>query len=74
MKKSVASVLAGMTLGIALAGTASMGCAYGGVSGSGADKVVIARNDGFLFGILRKVFVCKVGDSGVTSCAEGESP
>jgi hypothetical protein len=73
MKKSVASVLAGVTLGLALAGT-SMGCGYGGVSGSGADKVVIARNDGFLFGILRKVFVCKVADSGVTACAEGESP
>jgi hypothetical protein len=71
MKKSVALVLAGMTLGLALAGT---GCAYGGVSGSGTDKVVIARNDAFLFGILRKVFVCKVADSGVTACAEGESP
>jgi hypothetical protein len=71
MKKSVASVLAGITLAMSLG---SMGCAYGGVSGSGADKVVIARNDGFLFGILRKVYVCKVADSGVTACADSESP
>ena len=48
MKKSIASVLAAFTV----AGALSMGCAYGGVSGVGADKVVIARNDGFLFGIL----------------------
>jgi hypothetical protein len=74
MKKSVASLLAGLTLGLTLAGTASMGCAYGGVSGSGTDKVVIARNDGFLFGILRKVYVCKVADSGVSACADSESP
>jgi hypothetical protein len=70
MKKSIASVLAAVTV----AGALSMGCMYGGVSGVGADKVVIARNDGFLFGILRKVFVCKVGDTGVSACAEGDSP
>jgi hypothetical protein len=71
MKKSIAFALAGITLALAVGST---GCAYGGVSGSGADKVVIARNDGFLFGILRKVFVCKVADSGVTACADSESP
>ena len=70
MKKSVASVLAGITLASAL----SMGCAYGGVAGSGADKVVIARNDAFLFGILRKVFVCKVTDTGLTSCQSADAP
>ena len=70
MKKSIASVLAALTV----AGALSMGCAYGGVSGVGGDKVVIARNDAFLFGILRKVFVCKVADTGVSACAEGDSP
>ena len=54
--------------------SAASGCAYGGVSGAGADKVVITRNDAFLFGILRKVFVCKVTDAGVSACAEGTSP
>ncbi len=70
MKKSVLSVLACITIASSLA----TGCAYGGVGGVGADKVVIARNDAFLFGILRKVFVCKVTDAGVTACAEGEAP
>ncbi len=54
--------------------SAASGCGYGGAAGAGPDKVVITRNDGFLFGILRKVFVCKVTDGGVTSCAEGTSP
>ena len=49
------------------------GCAYAGVSASG-DKVVIARNDGFLFGALRKVYVCKIGDAGVTDCQTADSP
>jgi len=45
------------------------GCAYGGMTTAG-DKVVIARNDAFLFGALRKVFVCKVSDAGVTGCVD----
>jgi len=49
------------------------GCAYGGVAVSG-DKAVVARNDGFLFGILRKVSVCKVTDAGLTSCQSSEAP
>lgn len=49
------------------------GCSYAGVAASG-DKVVIARNDGFLFGILRKVYVCKITDAGVSNCAEADSP
>jgi hypothetical protein len=49
------------------------GCAYGGVGAVG-DKAVIARNDGFLFGILRKVYVCKVTDSGLASCASADAP
>jgi hypothetical protein len=50
----------------ALAGSLG-GCAYGGMTTAG-DKVVIARNDLFLFGALRKIFVCKVSDAGVTGC------
>lgn len=52
----------------ALAGALG-GCAYGGMTTVG-DKVVIARNDNFLFGALRKVFVCKVSDAGVTGCVD----
>jgi hypothetical protein len=53
---------------------AATGCAYGGLGGVGTDKVVITRNDAFLFGALRQVFVCKVADSGVSSCQSAESP
>ncbi|MBL8611447.1 MAG: hypothetical protein JNL38_29150 [Myxococcales bacterium] len=68
MKKTVALLLAAGTLVSVVAG-----CAYGGVAVVN-DKAIIARNDAFLYGALRKVFVCKVADSGVSACAEGESP
>jgi hypothetical protein len=69
MKRALATVLAAS----ALAG-AITGCAYGSIATSGTDKVVITRQDAFLFGLLRKVFVCKIADSGVTGCNEAESP
>ena len=50
------------------------GCAYGSIATAGNDKVVITRQDGFLFGALRKVFVCKVTDGGTASCGSNESP
>jgi len=68
MKLSVAMILAASILGGTLTG-----CAYGGLAASGTN-VVIARNDSFLFGILRKVFVCKVTDAGVANCNASESP
>ena len=49
------------------------GCAYGGVATAG-DKAVVLRNDGFLFGALRKAFVCKVTDAGLSTCGSAESP
>jgi len=54
--------------------SSASGCAYGSIATAGNDKVVITRQDAFLFGILRKVFVCKVTDGGATACAEGTSP
>jgi hypothetical protein len=70
MKKTLGVLMAAGVLSSALGG-----CAYGGIATIGADKVVITRNDAFLFGALRKVFVCKVADRGVTDCAaDGESP
>lgn len=65
LKKLAASVL--------VAGTLLTGCAYGGVAASG-EWVVITRNDGFLFGALREVYVCKITPSGVSECTVGESP
>ncbi len=49
------------------------GCAYGGVAASG-DKAVVLRNDAFLFGALRKAFVCKIGDAGLSDCQAGDAP
>ena len=57
---------------LALAVT-SQACAYGGAGASG-DKVVVLRNDAFLFGALRKAFVCKVTDGGLSNCAAAEAP
>jgi hypothetical protein len=68
MKKTLASMLILGTLASSLGG-----CAYGGVGVAG-DKAVVARNDSFLFGILRKVFVCKVTEGGLTNCNASEAP
>jgi hypothetical protein len=59
----------------ALGGTGAVvgGCAYGGVAATPDGSVVITRNDLFLFGALRKVFVCKVNGTALT-CAESTPP
>lgn len=69
MKKVLGLVL---TLG-ALASALS-GCAYGDMAAVGTDKVVVMRNDMFLFGALRKAFVCKITDGGLSTCGSAESP
>ena len=58
---------------VGILASSATGCAYGGAGASG-DKVVVARNDGFLFGILRTVFVCKVTDAGLSACNSSEAP
>jgi hypothetical protein len=63
----------GLVLFAAVSATTLGACSYAGVAVSG-DKAVVARNDGFLFGILRKVFVCKVTDGGVSNCQSNDSP
>jgi len=50
------------------------GCSYGGVASVNENTVVIVKNNAFLFGATNEVFVCKVSDSGVTSCASNHSP
>jgi hypothetical protein len=59
----------------ALGGTGAVvgGCAYGGVAAAPDGSIVITRNDMFLFGALRKVFVCKVAGS-TLNCAETAAP
>jgi hypothetical protein len=49
-------------------------CAYGGVAKVGKKQVVVLRNDAFLFGALRKAFVCKVNSSGLSQCSTNEAP
>ena len=61
-------------LAAAIGASSLTGCSYGSIATAGNDKVVITRQDGFLFGILRKVFVCKVTDAGASNCNEGTSP
>ena len=68
MKKALLVGFAILTLA-----SSATGCGYAGIGAVG-DKAVVARNDGFLFGILRKVFVCKVTDTGLTSCQSAEAP
>ena len=68
MKKGLASILA-----VAAIASALGGCAYAGVGVSG-EKAVVARNDAFLFGILRQVFVCKITDGGLSSCQSSDAP
>lgn len=65
-------ILKAVLVPLLVAGTLG-GCAYGAIEAAG-DKVVVLRQDAFLFGALRKAFVCKIGDGGLTGCAEGESP
>jgi hypothetical protein len=64
-------ILAALAMGILA--TAGTGCGYAGVGAAG-DKAVVARNDGFLFGILRKVYVCKISDAGLSACNDSEAP
>ena len=59
----------------ALGGTGAVvgGCAYGGVASAPDGTIVITRNDMLLFGLLRKVYVCKVnGDK--LACTETPAP
>lgn len=69
--RSFAKSLAVLTVVGTLFGT---GCAYGGVAAVDSDTVVVLRNDGFLFGLLRKALVCDVGASGLQNCVSGVDP
>jgi hypothetical protein len=54
-------------------GVSASACGYAGVATAG-DAAVVARNDWFLFGLLRKVYVCKITPAGLTQCANAEEP
>lgn len=55
-------------------GIGASACNYAGVAAVG-DAAIIARNDNFItFGLLRKVYVCKITPGGLTQCSTAESP
>ena len=53
LKRLAAIALLGMTVG------GSFGCAYGGIASAPDGSVYVSRNDLILFGLLRKIDVCK---------------
>jgi len=57
----------------ALSITASTGCGYAAVATSG-DAAIVVRNDYLLFGALRKVYVCRITETGLTQCSSQDSP
>ena len=46
----------------------SVGCSYGGVAAHSNGKLYVARNDGFLFGALRKFYECSPDGNGNMTC------
>lgn len=50
------------------------GCAYSSVAAVGKQHVVVLKNDGFLFGLLRKAYVCKATANGLEKCQDLENP
>ncbi len=62
-----------LALVILLFAAATSGCGYAGVAAAG-DAAIVTRNDYFLFGLLRKTYVCKITPQGLSQCATSESP
>ena len=68
MKKFVVAACA-----FAIIGSMAPACSYGAIAVENG-KAVIVRQDDWLYGILRKIFVCEVTDGGLANCANGENP
>jgi hypothetical protein len=64
--------LIGAAAVVLMSGSIFLGCSYAGV-GIAGDKVIVPRNDDFLYGMLRKVYICKLTDQGLTECVAGEA-
>ncbi len=50
------------------------GCAYGNALRVGKSKVLVLKNDGLLFGLMRKAHVCDVTPTGLKNCSTEENP
>ncbi len=68
MKKSIKRLLA-----VAMIAGFMSGCGYAGVAAAG-DAAIVARNDWILFGLLRKIYVCRITPTGLTQCSNAEDP
>jgi len=66
MKKSILILAAISFLG--------SGCSYTAVTRLGKGKVAVVKNDMFLFGALRKIFVCNATKAGLSNCSTNENP
>ena len=52
----------------------SMSCSYTSVTRLGKGKVAVVKNDFFLLGALRKIYVCKATKSGLSNCSTNQNP
>ena len=49
-------------------------CSYTSVTRLGKGKVAVVKNDFFLLGALRKIYVCKATKSGLSNCSTNQNP
>ncbi len=60
---------------ILLVSCLGIGCSYAGVAVSAdGKKAVVLRNDWFLWGAIRKAYVCDVTDGGLVNCQHAQKP
>lgn len=71
MKKTINKLAALGLLAMTMGG--AFGCAYAGVATAADGTVYIARNDYFLWGLLRKVYACKPMGAAM-ACSEVATP
>ncbi|MCP4674626.1 MAG: hypothetical protein GY854_03755 [Deltaproteobacteria bacterium] len=67
MKKVIKGLFAAALLAATVAS-----CSYGAIALTPSNKLVVMRNDAFLFGALRSVYVCDVTGTGLTNCVKSE--
>ena len=71
MQKQINRLAAIALIGMTMAG--AFGCAYAGVAAAPDGTVYVTRNDMLLFGLLRKVYVCKPAGTAL-ACTEMPTP
>lgn len=60
---------------VVLVASFGTGCSYAGVAISAdGKKAVVLRNDYFLFGAIRRAYVCDVTDDGLANCQNNKKP